>query len=79
MTSEHKDIPLGDITLRDIAFAEKTTALVVLSIFETVMECVEQDATAAADHLLRRLFLRGDSMKYDPGDEPAMEITQGAK
>jgi hypothetical protein len=67
--------PIKDVTIADLALGSDAFRDVVLSVLETIVEIGSQDASGRfADHLLRRVFVNGDSMKYDPGDEPAMKL-----
>jgi len=70
-----KEKPLGDITIREIVEGSDSRSLIVLTLLETLVDLSEQDGGHKfADHLMRRIFFVDDNVKYDPGDEPAMEV-----
>jgi hypothetical protein len=67
---------LGDVTVRDLALGGEAQWEVVREIIEAIRSAEAQHPDTLGTHLLRRMFVDLDSeeMKYDPGDEPRMEI-----
>ncbi len=64
--------PIGDVTIRQLAFRDATARRVVLGILEEIVGIKKCLSSEAADHLLRRVFVDSGGVKYDPGDEPAI-------
>lgn len=69
--------PIKDVTIADLALGSDAFREVVLNMLEAIVQIRSQDESGMfADHLLRRVFVNGEGMKYDPGDEPAMTMVR---
>lgn len=68
---------LKDVTVEEIAIGSQAFRDAILALVEAVVTLKDQHDGKVASHLLRRIFTDGvDLIKYDPGDEPAIEFAE---